>query len=853
MAKVSLRIYNREIESMVEQGRIEEAVAHCNHILKIFPKHLETYRLLGKAYLEAKRYNDAADIFQRVLMAVPDDFVSHVGMSLIRDENGSLDEAIWHMERAFEAQPSNAAVQGELQRLYGRRDGVQPPKIRMTRGALAHMYVQGELYPQAIGEIQGVLAEDPGRVDMQVLLAQAYFRSGQRVESSEICSTLLKKYPYCLDANRILVEILPETSRAESTQVYRHRVNALDPYAAFAKDSIFLSAEVPDAAVNLERLEWKPGQDVGLGTDWGSTLGIKLDKESEPQPDWLVSDASEPEPEPAAPQEAIPAAEDIPEWMRAAGWSESDGAAQEGPVDFSADTEEAAEEIARADIPDWVKSMAPTGAALEAGSPADPAGTGESMPDQTSPAEETPDWLDDLRQEQDEGAEQPQETPVPESAPDEAAASIGDLGTQPEDQDAAMNWLEGLAAKQGAKAEELITKPEDRTESAPEWVEQAKDAASGEAPAPSDETPSDEAPTTAEPALPAESVIGDLGTQPEDQDAAMNWLENLAAKQGAKAEELITKPEDRTESAPEWVQKAQTMADDALAPAEEPVVAESETPASAPADETPVADEDGLQDWGASDDVEAPVPDSAVPQQSEPEAEPAVPAAETSPEAEAQTDEESLVPSWLKDLEASSDEPEQAAPVEETPAPVDETGELPTWLHDLAAPSDEVKPGSVEDELPAWLQEEETMPPEPQPTQPSEWQPLDEVEKTEPTEPTPEEQPAAGAEPVSEPPAPPRPTKVRSMRMATSVLRDLTLSDAQTALQEGDIPAALQEYGKLIKKARLLEETIHDLREALYRYPVDISIWQALGDAYMRANRLQDALDAYTKAEELLR
>jgi len=43
------------------------------------------------------------------------------------------------------------------------------------------------------------------------------------------------------------------------------------------------------------------------------------------------------------------------------------------------------------------------------------------------------------------------------------------------------------------------------------------------------------------------------------------------------------------------------------------------------------------------------------------------------------------------------------------------------------------------------------------------------------------------------------------------------------------------------------------LRDAMYRFPVDVDIWQLLGDAYMRSNRLQDALDAYTKAEELLR
>src|SRR5512147_897152 len=196
MAKISLRAYNHEIESMIEQGqRLDEAVAHCRHILIAFPKHLDTYRLLGKAYLEAKRHDQAVDIFRRVLVAAPEDFVSHVGMSIIADDKSRLDDAIWHMERAFEVQPSNAAIQGELQRLFGRRDGVEPPKIRLTRGALAHMYVQGELYTQAISEIRAVLAHDKGRTDMQVLLARAYLRNGQKAEASDACSALLSVSP----------------------------------------------------------------------------------------------------------------------------------------------------------------------------------------------------------------------------------------------------------------------------------------------------------------------------------------------------------------------------------------------------------------------------------------------------------------------------------------------------------------------------------------------------------------------------------------------------------------------------------------------------------------------------------
>src|SRR5215510_2630685 len=255
MAKVPLRAYNREIETMIDRGQLDEAIAHCHHIFKTFPKHLETYRLLGKAYLEYKRYKEAVDVFSRVLVSDPNDFVANVGMSIIRDEENKLDDAIWHMERAFETQPSNAAIQSELQRLYGRRDGVQPPRIRMTRGALAHMYVQGELYPQAISEIKSVLKEDPGRSDMESLLARAWFKSGQKNEAAEAANSVLRRYPYCLDANRVLVEILG-AERPENAQAYRQRVVELDPYAAQVTDTIFESDEVNENAVALEHLDW---------------------------------------------------------------------------------------------------------------------------------------------------------------------------------------------------------------------------------------------------------------------------------------------------------------------------------------------------------------------------------------------------------------------------------------------------------------------------------------------------------------------------------------------------------------------------------------------------------------------
>ena len=154
MSEIPLRAYLREIEKNIESGRLDQAIAESRHILQSFPKCVDAYRLLAKSFLESQRFTDANDIFQRVLFTIPDDFISHLGMSLIRADEGNINEAIWHMERAYEIQPSNGAVQDELRGLYNRRDKIAPPKIRLT-AAPWHAYMTGVmLYQLAVSEIR---------------------------------------------------------------------------------------------------------------------------------------------------------------------------------------------------------------------------------------------------------------------------------------------------------------------------------------------------------------------------------------------------------------------------------------------------------------------------------------------------------------------------------------------------------------------------------------------------------------------------------------------------------------------------------------------------------------------------
>jgi tetratricopeptide (TPR) repeat protein len=80
-----------------------------------------------------------------------------------------------------------------------------------------------------------------------------------------------------------------------------------------------------------------------------------------------------------------------------------------------------------------------------------------------------------------------------------------------------------------------------------------------------------------------------------------------------------------------------------------------------------------------------------------------------------------------------------------------------------------------------------------------------------------------------------------------------SLSQAKGALDRGEFPEALSRYSRFIKKGIHLQETIRDLTEALNHYPKEIGLWQTLGDAYMRSNRLNEALEAYNRSEKLSR
>lgn len=763
MAKIPLRTYHHEIEGLIESGQIEQAIANCRHILKFFPKTVDTYRLLGKAFLESQRYSEAADVLQRVLTSMPEDFIAHLGMSIIREDEGNLDESIWHMERAFEVQPANAAVQGELRRLYGRRDGLEPPKVRLTRGALARMYLKGGLHQQAIAELRAALGEDPQRLDLLTLLAQAYHQSGQKVEAADACSNLLGRLPYSLEGNRLLAEILAGSERAVETESYRQRLQALDPYAAQLSAATASPENVPPESVTLEKLDWRPGQPSGEKPSqpaWAASLGVKVDSletNQEALPDWLATPSSgaqafpnppgvtldanaetaasfsnEPEP-PAAEGEAsgeAPIEAEIPAWMQEAGWGPSSGQAEDDTPALSFDKEAPSEELSPAELPEWLRSIAPPEAASgetgeplppespapQAGAPADdflpwlaetPPGATDSVvswleaQDVEQPApldaaalestpEETlaPEWLQELDaapQTSDVAAQTGDKTDLPdwlqetpqESTPGEMPDWLKDLVETPEAEHPALD--ETLATTEQAPSE-TVWQPEPQGEQHPGQEPQPfaggaqvfdRGTAGQETPAWLSELEAAPLPVEGEPAA-------EPAPDGENEAAAFAWLEGLAARQGAG--DLQAEAAEEPPAQPEWLQEFGLAGDESRG-------AVSAVPAAGTLPEPDLGSanvaEPELPDWlqpGGEEPLE-PAPEQTV----EPSEEPALAAAD--------------LPDWLQELapegtaeSAAEGAPEGAAGVQEEAFPWDleadqppaQAADLPDWLKDVA-------------------------------------------------------------------------------------------------------------------------------------------------------------------------
>jgi tetratricopeptide (TPR) repeat protein len=230
------------------------ALAICRRILEAFPRHVATYGILGRIYLELGDHKTAADLFRRVLSADPEHVLSYVGLAVVSEEGGRPDEALWQWERAFELSPGNPEIRKELGRLQGRR-GNLPARVKPNRATLARAYMRGRLHSKAVGELRAILKAQPLRYDMQVALAESLWHSQRWAAAEQVCGQILADLPYCLKANLILGQIWLNTEQDGGARTLLQRAQALDPENGVARQVLGAHSALPPRIVRLPMRE----------------------------------------------------------------------------------------------------------------------------------------------------------------------------------------------------------------------------------------------------------------------------------------------------------------------------------------------------------------------------------------------------------------------------------------------------------------------------------------------------------------------------------------------------------------------------------------------------------------------
>ncbi len=897
MNQISLAEYWEQIGTAIEQERYREAVAHGRHVLEQYPKSVQAYWLLGKAMLEAGDDEHATDMFQRVLSADPEHMLAWVGLSEIARRQGELETAAWYLERAFELATENEMVAEELRGLYGELRGHEPERLQLTQGALARLYLRGDLLWRAIGELRKVLDEHPDRADLKVALAEALWRSGQRLEASRVCQEVLDEKPYNLKANLILGEIWTSSGREEG-EFYLERAEAVDPQNQVAQEMFGTASPLPlqepqiipldyEAAAEEEESAWTvepeglaPAQEAEVTEpqerdrtpiqipQWLRGIAGKVaragpDEEEvaeEKVPDHPREDLDEPlteEPaaveemaEEAAPErleepedevglpepheEGIPFErdEEIPAWL--AGFRPD---AAEEPVGFEAEEEEEEEEDepARAEIPAWLRDLAPPEAEpSDVPSPDALAALLEEVPDAEEPEEaaDLPAWLES-----------------------EAVPSGDD----------ALAWLEQLTE---GREEEFLGQAEPESEAPMAETIGRPDLARGEDLEELEE-PSEE-PEVEEATLEAEEMVAAEGAPPEEfklegelpawlesesmpsSEESLTWFEQLTEVEGeqllaqadAESEARMAEMMGRPELAPE--EAAEELEELAEEPAEEEVFGWTAFAEAAPDEEVEAAEQ--APPVGEPEAMAAPEEAQAAPEQVE-EAPAVEELEEVAPPVEAELPPEAEKPEEVRVLEeiTPTDEPEapaeeEAVPEREEVVPAEETARAEALERE--PPEEEAMPAveapRVHEEVPTLPERELEMVAMEEP---------EGVEETLEPEVTTEEAIAPAAA-VDKPPIEDLERFIARQRAyAEEHSEDHTAwLDLGRVLWQGDRrEEAIETYDRLIRRGELLDEIIADLEDYAEQWP-GLSLQQALGDAYMQADRLQDALDTYRRA-----
>lgn len=223
---VRLAELHQQIRSAIEAGENERARQACRSILAARPDNLETLLLLAEVDLESGRHREAMNGFERVLAGDPEAFLAYAGLGIayesVRDPAATLH---WY-SRALDLDSTNRELRLQRDQVFEVAYPGRPLPAGLGDLATARSFFQAGFYEQAIDTYRRALEHEPGRLEIKLGLAEAYWLLDRLGYVEVLCQEVLADAPRVVKANALLACVAVEEgdlARGEELLVDVHR------------------------------------------------------------------------------------------------------------------------------------------------------------------------------------------------------------------------------------------------------------------------------------------------------------------------------------------------------------------------------------------------------------------------------------------------------------------------------------------------------------------------------------------------------------------------------------------------------------------------------------------------------
>jgi len=223
------------------QGKDKEAIIQYSNALKIDKNFADAYYARAQAFLHVGALSNAYSDLQRTVYLQSTNYKARLDLGNMLLSGGKIDEAQAQADATIAAQPDNADAHALLSRIASRQGKSDVALAEIHRAlqiapnesalheTLALLQAGDPAQASSVeAEMKKAISLDPKSVNVKLLLAAFYARTGRLQDSEQVCWSAVATDPKNLSARESLVQvILRQGNPARAEQVLRQASNDL--------------------------------------------------------------------------------------------------------------------------------------------------------------------------------------------------------------------------------------------------------------------------------------------------------------------------------------------------------------------------------------------------------------------------------------------------------------------------------------------------------------------------------------------------------------------------------------------------------------------------------------------------